>query len=84
MGKTERTKMTWLPMCGFMAELVEHRIGIRGGLGFEYHSFFFTLLPSRVTRVLRLPEKRQKKKKKTPVLQASSGANPMRGLRLVA
>ena len=35
LGKIEPTKMTWLPMCGFIAQLVEHRTGIRGGHGFE-------------------------------------------------
>ena len=35
MGKIELTKMTWLPMCGFIAQLVEHGTGIRGGHGFE-------------------------------------------------
>ena len=35
MEKIEPTKMTWLPMCGFIAQLVEHRTGIRGGHGFE-------------------------------------------------
>ena len=29
------TKLTSLPMCGFVAQLVEHRTGIRGGHGFE-------------------------------------------------
>ena len=24
-------KLTWLPMCGFIAQLVEHCTGIRGG-----------------------------------------------------
>ena len=37
MGKIEPTKMTWLPMCGFIAQLIEHRTGpctgIRGGHG---------------------------------------------------
>ena len=35
MGKIEPTKMTWLPMCGLITQLVEHRTGIRGGHGFE-------------------------------------------------
>ena len=35
MGKIEPTKMTWLPMCGFIAQLVEHRTSIHGGHGFE-------------------------------------------------
>ena len=26
----------WFPMCGFIAQLVEHCTGIRGGHGFEY------------------------------------------------
>ena len=30
-------KVTSLPMCGFIAQLVEHRTGIRGGHGFESH-----------------------------------------------
>ena len=35
MGKIEPTKMTWLPMCGFIAQLVEHRTGIHRGHWFE-------------------------------------------------
>ena len=35
MGKIEPTKMTWLPMCDFIGQLVEHRTGIREGHGFE-------------------------------------------------
>ena len=31
----ERNKLTSLPMCGFIAQSVEHRTGIRGGHGFE-------------------------------------------------
>ena len=27
-GKYELNKLTWLPMCGFIAQLVEHRTGI--------------------------------------------------------
>ena len=34
-GKNELNKLTLLPMCGFIAQLVEHRTGIRGGHGFE-------------------------------------------------
>ena len=34
-GKVEPTKMTWLPMCSFIAHFVEQRTGIRGGHGFE-------------------------------------------------
>ena len=34
-GKYELNKLTSLPMCGFIAQLVEHRTGIRGGHGFE-------------------------------------------------
>ena len=34
-GKYELNKLTSLPMCGFMAQLVEHRTGIRGGHRFE-------------------------------------------------
>ena len=30
-----RTGLTSLPMCSFIAQLVEHRTGIRGGHGFE-------------------------------------------------
>ena len=36
LGKMEPITMTWLPMCGFIAQLVEHRTGIRGGPGFEF------------------------------------------------
>ena len=46
--KIEPTKMTWLPMCGFIAQLVEHRTDIsRGGHGFESRwspEFSFRLL----------------------------------------
>ena len=47
-GKYELTKLTSLPMCGFIAQLVEHRTGIRGGHGFESHwnPEFFRLLLS--------------------------------------
>ena len=31
----ELNKLTSLPVCGFIAQLVEHRTGIRGGHGFE-------------------------------------------------
>ena len=35
-GRNELSKLTsLLPMCGFIAQLVEHRTGIRGGHGFE-------------------------------------------------
>ena len=34
-GRNELNKLTSLPMCGFIAQLVEHRTGIRGGHGFE-------------------------------------------------
>ena len=34
-GRYELNKLTLLPMCGFIAQLVEHRTGIRGGHGFE-------------------------------------------------
>ena len=34
-GRYELNKLTSLPMCGFIAQLVEHRTGIRGGHGFE-------------------------------------------------
>ena len=30
-GRYELNKLTSLPMCGFIAQLVEHRTGIRGG-----------------------------------------------------
>ena len=30
-------KLASLPMCGFIAQLVEHRTGISGGHGFESH-----------------------------------------------
>ena len=35
MGKIEPTKMTWLSMCGFIAQLVEHHTGICRGHGFK-------------------------------------------------
>ena len=34
-GRYELNKLTSLPICGFIAQLVEHRTGIRGGHGFE-------------------------------------------------
>ena len=34
-GRNELNKLTLLPTCGFIAQLVEHRTGIRGGHGFE-------------------------------------------------
>ena len=34
-GRYKLNKLTSLPMCGFIAQLVEHRTGIRGGHGFE-------------------------------------------------
>ena len=34
-GDYELDKLTSLPMCGFIAQLVEHRTSIRGGHGFE-------------------------------------------------
>ena len=34
-GRYELNKLTSLPMCSFIAQLVEHRTGIRGGHGFE-------------------------------------------------
>ena len=34
-GRNELNKLTLLPMCGFIAQLVEHRTGIRRGHGFE-------------------------------------------------
>ena len=34
-GIYELNKLTSLPMCGFVAQLVEHRTGIPGGHGFE-------------------------------------------------
>ena len=43
-GRYELNKLTSLPMCGFIAQLVEHRTGIRGGHGFESRwspDFFF-------------------------------------------
>ena len=36
-GKYEHNKLTSLPTCGFIAQLVEHRTGIHGGHGFESH-----------------------------------------------
>ena len=46
--KYELNKLTSLPMCGFIAQLVEHRTGIRGGHGFEsrWSPDFFRLLLS--------------------------------------
>ena len=34
-GRYELNKLTSLPMCGFIAQLVEHRTGFSGGHGFE-------------------------------------------------
>ena len=34
-GKYELNKLASLQMCGFIAQLVEHRTGIRRGHGFE-------------------------------------------------
>ena len=34
-GRYELNKLASLPMCGFIAQLVEHCTGIRGGHGFE-------------------------------------------------
>ena len=34
-GRYELNKLASLPMCGFIAQLAEHRTGIRGGHGFE-------------------------------------------------
>ena len=47
-GRHELKKLTSLPTCGFIAQLVEHRIGIRGGHGFESVEalIFFRLLLS--------------------------------------
>ena len=48
MGKIEPTKVTWLPMCGFIAQFVEHRTGIHGGTGsnpVEALSFFQASFP---------------------------------------
>ena len=47
-GKYELNKLTSLPMCGFTAQLVEHRTDIRGGHGFEsrWSPDFFRLLLS--------------------------------------
>ena len=36
-GRYELNKLASLPMCGFIAQLVEHRTGIRGGHEFESH-----------------------------------------------
>ena len=48
MGKIEPTKMTCLPVCGFIAQLVVHRTSMHGGHGFEsrcspefFSGFFF-------------------------------------------
>ena len=35
--KIETTKMTWLPMCGLVAQLVEHHTSIHGGNRVESH-----------------------------------------------
>ena len=47
-GRYELNKLTSLPTCGFIAQLVEHRTGIRGGHGFEsrWSPDFFRLLLS--------------------------------------
>ena len=47
-GRYELNKLTSLPMCGFIAQMVEHRTGIRGGHGFEscWSPDFFRLLLS--------------------------------------
>ena len=47
-GRYELNKLASLPMCGFIAQLVEHRTGIRGGHGFEsrWSPDFFRLLLS--------------------------------------
>ena len=48
-GKYELNKLTWLPMCGFIAQLVEHRTGIAEVMGsnpVEALIFFFRLLLS--------------------------------------
>ena len=47
-GRYELNKLASLPMCGFIAQLVEHRTGIRGGHGFEsrWSLDFFRLLLS--------------------------------------
>lgn len=42
MGKTEPTKKTWLPMCGFKAQLEEQRV--TGSNPVEALIFFFRLL----------------------------------------
>ena len=49
-GRYELNKMTSLPMCGFIAQLVEHRTGIAevtGSNPVEAMIFFFRLLLSR-------------------------------------
>ena len=47
MGEYELNKLTLLPMCGSIAQLVEHRTGICGDHGFKSHwsPDFFRLLP---------------------------------------
>ena len=48
-GRYEHNKMTSLPMCGFIAQLVEHRTGIAevtGSNPVEALTFFFRLLLS--------------------------------------
>ena len=48
-GKYELNKLTLLPMCGFIAQLVEHRTGIAEVMGsnpVEALIFFFRLLLS--------------------------------------
>ena len=48
-GRDELNKLTSLPMCGFIAQLVEHRTGIRGGHGLNpveasiFSGFFFPI-----------------------------------------
>ena len=54
-GRNELNKLTLLPMCGFIAQLVEHRTGIAEVMGsnpvealifFFFFFFFFRLLLS--------------------------------------
>ena len=45
-GKYELHKLTSLPKCGFIAQLVKHRTGIRGGHGFEFVDCFRLFLLS--------------------------------------
>ena len=44
-GKRSLKKMTWLPMYGFIAQLAEHRTGIRGGHGFKSLKFWIFFRP---------------------------------------